>query len=381
VRVALYHPWIYLKSGLERTLLEILRRSRHDWTLYTSHYDRDGTYPELKDVPVVELSRVSVERSYGAVIRGAMTLATTRLDPKDFDVLMISCDGLGDLLNLRNTSRPSICLCFTPLRAVYDTEYRARLFQRVGSMRPLALLAEQGWRIIDRICFRRYSSVIAISDTVRQRIVAGGLYDADRIDILRPGIDAARIRPSPVFEPYFLVPGRIMWTKNIQLAIEAFAIAKPDLPSGFRLVVAGMVDQKSQAYSNDLRDRALAIGGIEFVIGPPDSDMQRLYDHCTSVVFTAFNEDWGLVPVEGMAAGKPVLAVDAGGPKESVLDQVTGFLEQDDPQAFARRMVELANDPALARRLGTAAAERARLYTWDAFVAGLDDAVDRAVKP
>ncbi len=380
MRVALYHPWIYLKSGLERTLLEILRRSRHDWTLYTSHYDRDGTYPELKDVPVIELSRVSVERSYGAVIRGAMTLATTRLDPRAFDVLMISCDGLGDLLNLRNTERPSLCLCFTPLRAVYDEAYRARLLDRVGMMRPFALLAELGYRLIDRICFRRYGGVIAISDTVRQRIVDGGLYPADRIEILRPGIDGARIRPSAVFDPYFLVPGRIMWTKNIGLAIEAFALAKPDLPAGYRLIVAGMVDHKSEPYYLDLKRRADAVGGVEFVVGPPDTEMQRLYDECRAVVFTAFNEDWGLVPVEGMAAGKPVLAVNAGGPRESIADGETGFLEPDDPAAFARRMVQMARDQALVERLGAAAAERAALYTWDAFVAGLDDAVDRAAR-
>jgi alpha-1,3/alpha-1,6-mannosyltransferase len=80
-----------------------------------------------------------------------------------------------------------------------------------------------------------------------------------------------------------------------------------------------------------------------------------------------------------MAAGKPVIAVDAGGPRESVVDGKTGYLEPDDPAAFARRMSELANDPSLVRKLGMAGAERAALFTWQAFVAGLDDAVERMV--
>jgi glycosyltransferase involved in cell wall biosynthesis len=379
VRVALYHPWVYLKSGLERTLLEVVRRSRHDWTVYTSHYDREGTYPELKDVPVVELSRVSVRRNYGAAIAGAMRLANTRIDLSHFDALVISCDGLGDLLTLRNTSRPVLCLCFTPLRAAYDPSYRERLLARTGALSPLAMVAELGFRAIDRFCWRRYDGVVAISETVRQRIIAGGLYPPEAIEILYPGIDGDRIRPSLYAEPYFLVAGRIMWTKNIQLAMEAFALARPRLPPGFQLKIAGMVDAKSQSYFEGLRRRAAEIGGIEFALGPSDSEMRTLYDRCSAGMFTAFNEDWGLVPLEFMAAGKPVIAVDAGGPRESVLDGVTGFLEPDDPASFSRRLVQLGNRPDLARTLGSAGAERARGFSWQAFVAGLDDHLDRLV--
>lgn len=110
MRVALYHPWVYLKSGLERTLLEIHRRSRHQVTIYTSHYDRDGTYPELARAGVVELPRVSVRRSYGPVIAAAAQIARTRMDPDAFDALVISCDGLGDLLTLRNHDKPVMAL-------------------------------------------------------------------------------------------------------------------------------------------------------------------------------------------------------------------------------------------------------------------------------
>ena len=117
MRVALYHPWVYLKSGLERTLLEIHRRSRHEMRIYTSHYDRQGTYPELASTGVVELPRVSVRRSYLAVLGAAAQIARTRLDPSEFDALVISCDGLGDLLTLRNHDRPVLALTFTPLRA------------------------------------------------------------------------------------------------------------------------------------------------------------------------------------------------------------------------------------------------------------------------
>lgn len=379
MRVAIYHPWIYLKSGLERTLLEIHRRSRHQVTLHTGHYDAEGTYPELAAAGIVVHGRVSVRRAYLPVIGAAARIAMTRIDPATYDALVISCDGLGDLLTLRNRAKPVMALCFTPLRAAYDEAYRARLLDRAGALRPLALAAEAGWRAIDRACWRNYAEVVAISRTVRDRIEAGGLWPAGRARILYPGIDAARIGPGRPAEAYFLVAGRIMWTKNLPLALEAFARAKPRLP-GWRLVLAGMVDDKSRAHAEALMARAQEIGDVEFRIGTTDAEMRDLYEGCGALLFTAFNEDWGLTPIEAMAAGRPVVAVDRGGPRESVVHGATGFLVADDPDAFAARMVELARDPALCERLGAAGRERARLFTWDAFVAGLDATVEGMVE-
>lgn len=381
MRVALYHPWIYLKSGLERTILEINRRSRHDWTFYTSHYDRAGTYPELGDARIVELPRISVRRNYLSVLRGALSIATCKLDPAEFDVLVISCEGIGDLMTLRNTARPIGCLCFTPLRATFDASYRARLLARAGWKRPAALAIEFAFRMLDRLCWRRYQQVLAISDTVRQRIAAGGLREASRVDVAYPGIDVRQIRAADQWQPYFLLAGRIMWTKNIEMGIAAFAQARAKIGPEWRLVIAGMVDAKSEAYMAALRAFAAEVGGVEFRVAPSDDEMRALYEGCTAVVFTAFNEDWGLVPLEAMAAGKPVIAVNRGGPCETVLHGQTGYLEEDSPEAFARRMTELAANQPLARQLGLAGTERVRQFTWDAFVEGLDRMVDQLAEP
>jgi glycosyltransferase involved in cell wall biosynthesis len=380
MRVAIYHPWIYLKSGLERTLLELARRSRHEITLYTSHYDSAGTYPELADCRIVEVGHVSVRRAYAPVLAAAWQMARLRIDPDAHDALVISCDGLGDLLTLRNHSLPLLSLCFTPLRAVYDEEYRARHLQRMGWKRPLALAMEAGWRMIDRVCWRRYDSVLAISETVRARIAAGGLREADRVDVLRPGADVSHMTPGLESDPYFLVAGRVMWTKNIELALEAFALARPSLGPEWRLVIAGMIDAKSRDYAARLMARAEEIGGVELVEGPSDVAMRGYFARCTAFLFTPFNEDLGLVPIEAMASGKPIIAVNRGGPCETVLHGETGFLVPDTPQAFADSMIRLAQDPALARRLGAAGPAQAARFGWDQFVAGFDDAVDEAAR-
>jgi glycosyltransferase involved in cell wall biosynthesis len=376
MKVAIYHPWIYLKSGLERTILELHRCSRHEWTILTSHYDADGTYPELKDMGVTELKRVSVDRRYGAVLGAAATIAATRLDLSDHDALVICCDGLGSLLNFRNRDRPSICLCFTPLRAVYDTEYRARHLARLGYRRPLALLFEAGFRLLDRLAWRRYRRVICISKTVRQRVLDGGLYPADGIDLAYAGIAESRIRGSESWEPFFFLPGRIMWTKNLELGIRAFQDFRARTGAEFELVIAGMVDAKSLPYFSQLQELAAGDPSIRFLRDLSDAEMDDLYARCYGVLFTAFNEDQGLTPLEAAARAKPVIAVNRGGPTEIVRHGETGYLVEPRPEDFSRSMQTLVDDPASARAMGERGMERSRQFTWGAFVERVDAYLD-----
>jgi alpha-1,3/alpha-1,6-mannosyltransferase len=78
-----------------------------------------------------------------------------------------------------------------------------------------------------------------------------------------------------------------------------------------------------------------------------------------------------------MAHGKPVLAVNSGGPTESVVDGETGFLVEPRPAAFAAKMTWLVAHPEEARRMGVAAGARAKGYSWNAFVERLDDYIER----
>ncbi|RYG12867.1 MAG: glycosyltransferase [Burkholderiales bacterium] len=381
MKVALYHPWIYLKSGLERTILEIARRSRHDWTIYTSHFDRQGTYPELQEQRVVELDRVSVQRSYGAVLGASLRIARTRLPLDGAQALVVCCDGVGSFITVRNGQVPALNLCFTPLRAAYDAEYRQRHLGRQGGRRLGALAVEQGYKWIDRMLWRRYRSVVCISKTIEDRARAGRLIAGQPVEVIYPGIDVQRAAASGIFEDFFFVPGRIMWTKNIELAIAAFLQYRQATGASTRLVIAGMADAKSQEYLAGLRSLAGEGEGVEFHLSPTDAQMRDYYDRCSAMLFTAFNEDLGLTPMEAMASGKPVIAVDRGGPREVVQLQVTGYLVPAEPNSFAVSMQLLMADPQRMRNMGAAGLERVRRFGWDHFVAQLDAALDRMVAP
>lgn len=379
MRIALYHPWVYVKSGLERTILEIVRRSRHQWDIHTSHYDASGTYPELRQYRIRETARVSVRRNYGAVLAASARVATTRLDLEGVDALVVCCDGVGSFITLRNARVPLVNLCFTPLRAVYDLEYRKRHLARLGVRRGLGLLLEKGFGVIDRHLWRRYDRVVCISETVRQRVARGRLRAHDDMVVLYPGIDGGHLAASERFEPFFFLPGRIMWTKNIELGIEAFLKFRRATGAHYRLYVAGMVDGKSRAYYECLREMASADEAISFHIDPTDEQMRDYYERCSAVLFTAFNEDLGLTPMEAMAHGKPVIAVNRGGPREVVEHEVTGYLVQGDSDSFAGAMGRLAGNESRLRAMGRAGLDRVRRFTWERFVSDLDDLLEETV--
>jgi glycosyltransferase involved in cell wall biosynthesis len=352
-----------------------MTRSRHDWTLYTNHFDPDATFPELSDVRVVRLPEISVRRSIPEVVRAGVTLVTQRMNLAEHDSLFVISEGLGNLVAARSRI-PTSCICLTPLKVVYDPHTRSRFF--AGRARPHYRVAFGAYRLADRRLWGSYIRVFTNSEEVRRRVVSAKLVDRSRVEVAHHGVDTERWRPDGRREPFFLVPGRIMWQKNIELALDAWKRFKPGpTDNSFSLIVAGMVDAKSRPYLQFLMAKSASRPDIRFIPSPADAEMLDLYQRCWAVVFPPTNEDWGLVPLEAMACGKPVLATRRGGPRESVVDGVTGFLRRDQPRSFAKAMATLAAMPdQQIDQMSTQARTRALDFPWSRFVQRLDDHVD-----
>jgi glycosyltransferase involved in cell wall biosynthesis len=312
------------------------------------------------------------------VVTAGATIAAQRIDHRRHDGALIVSEGLGNLL-AGHLRIPTTCLCLTPLKAAYEDVTRARFFD--VQARPHYRAALAAFRLVDRTTWRHYDEVICISHEVRRRVLDAGLVPRARTRVVHPGVDLDRFALSSAREPYFLLPGRIMWQKHLELGLEAWRWFKPHPgDSDHRLVIAGMVDEKSRPYLDALRGAVGWRSDVEFVVGPTDAQLVSLYQRCSGVLFTAANEDFGLVPLEAMACGKPVIAPARGGPTETILDGVTGALVAGDHQAFGAALRWLAELPTdRLDDMGRKARARASEFSWDAFVSAIDDRMEAIV--
>lgn len=380
MKFAMYQPWIYLHGGLERSLLELVNRSRHDWTIFTGHYAPATTFAGFSRLDVREVLPTSVDRSITGVLKSAAQVLRQRL-PVDTgtDGIVVWCDGIGDLLTFRNHHLPLFNICSTPLRAAFDPVYEELAMAQRGLAGKLAYqIFKHGFKWIDRLAWRHYSGVISTSTEVKKRIIAGGLHNGgDSLVMAYPGVDW-QSDVTVQYQPFVLLPGRIMWTKNIQQGIRTFLRA--NLPAPWRLIVAGFVDHKSQAYLDELRQLSGEDGRVEFVISPDDDQLNALYRGAGFCLFPPLNEDWGIVPLEAMAQAKAVVANARGGPRESIMHGRTGFLlEPDDDAGWVHAISTLATQPNLMQTMGRNGHAHVQRFTWEAFVRQIDDALEQWV--
>ncbi|CAJ0558621.1 unnamed protein product, partial [Mesorhabditis spiculigera] len=208
----------------------------------------------------------------------------------------------------------------------------------------------------DRICVNsQYTAGI-----VRQTFPS--LKDR-HLDVIYPSLNTdllSKLEPSPVdqfpeAEHVFLSLNRYERKKNVALAIRAYAKLQYELsPAMFEqtaLIIAGGYDQQNvenQAHYVELVELAAELkiptGKVVFLKSPNDAEKLYLLKQCAAVVYTPENEHFGIVPVEAMFFGKPVIACNSGGPKESIDDTKTGFLLEQSPADFASAMKTVAID-------------------------------------
>jgi glycogen(starch) synthase len=186
----------------------------------------------------------------------------------------------------------------------------------------------------------------------------------DKSSVVYNGIAADGIEPRPLPKgpPRVLCIGRLVSFKGFDVALDAFALARPSISSA-HLTIAGDGPERDALQR---RARHLGLGdSVTFTGWVGRDDLYDLIGRSSVVLMPSrFREPFGMVAVEAALVGRPIIASRVGGLPEVVIDGETGILvDRDDPPELARRLVEIVSDPALASRIG----ERARAVTLQRF--------------
>jgi glycosyltransferase involved in cell wall biosynthesis len=230
-----------------------------------------------------------------------------------------------------------ICYCLTPTRYVWGFDDYASREGLSPAMRAALRPALRGLQRWDRLAADRIDHFIAISSEIQRRIKL--FYGRDSV-VIYPPVDTARFEPAGGHDDYFLVLSRLIPYKRVDLAVGAFNRL------GLPLVVAG-----------DGRDRgrleAMARPNVRFLGRVTDAEAARLMARCRAFVFPGL-EDFGIAPVQAMAAGRPVIAFAGGGALDTVIEGRTGlFFREATPDSLAtavRSFDDQCFDPQAIRR-------------------------------
>ncbi len=339
MRVALVHDWLNQMGGAEN-VLETLVEMFPGAPIYTSIYAPDLMPPEYRqwDIRTSFMQRLPGVARHHQPYLPFYPLAFERFRLRDYDLVLSNksafCHGIR-----KPEGAVHVSYCLTPTRFLWLYEsYREReAIGRVADMalRPLLALLRR-WDLM--AARKRVDYFIAISEEVRQRIKR--IYGRESV-VIHPPVDTGKFTPSgEPPEPYFLVASRLIPYKRIDLAVEAANRLK------LRLLVVG-----------DGRDRpkleAMAGPTVEFLGRVSLERLRRLMQRCSAFIFPGL-EDFGIAPVEAMAAGRPVVAYRGGGALDTVVPGVTGeFFHPQTVDALVQvleRFDPLAYDPAACRR-------------------------------
>jgi glycosyltransferase involved in cell wall biosynthesis len=270
-------------------------------------------FPQLAgaDVRTSFLQKIPYAKSNHQAFPLLRTVAFERFDLSEYDVVISSSHAEGKGVITRPDTL-HICYCYTPVRYYWSGYHHYLENPRYGLLNPiirtLMPYVTNYLRIWDRCAADRVDLFVAISHYVAKRIRKYYRRDSQ---VVYPPVDTSRLEISSNIDEYFLLVGRLIPYKRVDIVVEAFN--KIGLP----LKIAGTGSEL-----NALKD--IAGPNIELLGRVSDSDLSELYSRCLALIFPQ-EEDFGIVPLEAMAAGRPVIAYRGGGALETVVEGKTGI--------------------------------------------------------
>lgn len=317
LNIALVHEWLTNVAGSERVLLE-LKKLFPKAPIFTSVFEPTKAKPFAKfEVKTSFLQKLPYMKTKRELLVPLTPFAFEQFDLSKYD-LVISNTSMAAKGVITKPETIHISYCNTPPRYLWDAQIDPR--GKGGKLAFLKRNVTHKMRIWDRLAADRVDYYFANSGYVGKRIKK--YYGRESIVVYPPvDVDRFKIAPSKDVKDYFLFVSRLIGYKKCDLVIDAFN----DL--GLPLKIIGTGPDKPLLQKKAKKN-------IEFLGFLSDEEIKNYYSEAKAFIFPA-EEDFGIVPVEAMASGRPVIAFNGGGAKETVIDGLTGtFFDEQTPQCL-----------------------------------------------
>lgn len=315
IKVAIVADSLIASGGAERVIDEIIREYP-DATIYTSIADSEVVKSHFPNNRVVKsfIHYLPFEKHLRKELYLLYPWAYRAFSFLGFDVVISVSSAFGKFVRPWSRKTKHILYCLTPPKFFWMKEGRTIKDQQRASFKFYSFFMdtflEKIWQYWDRKAARKADKVYAISNEVRDRIQK--FYGIDT-EVVYPPVKVSEIKfrkDNDDRENWFLYLGRVERYKGVHLAIAAAAHAKVPLK------VAGTGSQMEDM--KNLVTELNAKGYVKFLGAPTDEQKYELLRKCKALIFPVREEDFGIVAVEGNAAGAPVIAFKSGGTLETI---------------------------------------------------------------
>lgn len=403
VRVLFVHPDLGI-GGAERLVVDAaiaLQNKGHSVSFLTNHHDESHCFEETRNgtltvktvgdwLPRNIYGKFNALCAYVRMVYAAFYTVFHIATQEKIDVIFVDQISFGIPIFRFAKFRPKILYyCHFPDQLLSKPGNLLKQFYRI----PLNYLEEKTTSWADGILVNSKFTRRIFKETFRSLdIIPDVLYPSLNTKYFDQTItsesDITIKIPSENF--VFLSINRFERKKNLSLALTSFKLLQNSLSKQewdrTQLILAGGYDSRVieniEHYEElkSLADELSLANKITFLKSPSDTSKLALLRRAHVLLYTPENEHFGIVPLEGMYLSKPVIAVNSGGPTETVIHESTGFLCTPDREDFARNMIKFIREKTLSETMGEMGRKRVQAkFSFDAFTESLDHIINELI--
>jgi glycosyltransferase involved in cell wall biosynthesis len=320
MKIAIVHDYLKEYGGAER-VVEALLEIWPGTPVYTTVFLPEFAGPhrsrvEKWNIKTSFLQDIPFKEKLISLFRFVAPVVFSTMDLTKYDVVIVSSAGTYTSPNFVkvNTKSTLICYYHTPPRYLYGypvaNDWRNNIFRR--TLLVLGKIPMFFLRILDKHAAQLPNYLIANSKEVAGRIKR--FYHREST-VIYPPVEIPEMNSSVRKENYYLIGGRVSRHKGHDIAIKAFTkLGLPLKVFGGTFASYGLAQFRKDAGDN-----------IEFLGEVSEDEKWSLMKHAKAFIFPSEQEDFGIIPVEAMAVGTPVIALAQGGPLETIIEGKTGI--------------------------------------------------------
>ena len=301
MKIAIIHSNLINQGGIERIVLLMAKTFKAD--VITGEYDKEKTFKEFEKINVIELPKTDLPQK----LKSLMIRHKFKKLRLDYDFYILHG---GASLELAKHHKPNLWYCHSPTKWLYQL-YKEEVKKYPIYLRPLFILYCKYLRIIDKRNVKHVDIIMTNSENIKQTVKK--VYKR-HAEIINPPVNTNRFKFIR-YDNFYLSTARLSPDKRVDVIVKAFQ----QMPKK-KLIVAS-----SGSELEKIKSLAKGYKNIKIEGRVSDKRLTELYGTCLATICASKHEDFGMIAIESMSAGKPVIAIGDMGFAESIIENKTGI--------------------------------------------------------